>query len=371
MVLGEVEKMRFTRLGRNLAVVLLLAFFVTMPAAEGQKTAKAVQAPWSPEKAWKWYKSLSPIRGCNYLPRTAVNDTEMWQSKTFDPKTIDQELGWAKEAGYNSLRVFLQYLVWEHDPDGLKKRIDEFLALANKHGLTVTFVLFDDCAFAGREPYLGKQEDPVPGVHNSGWVPSPGHNRVIDKRYWPKLKDYVTDLVGSYGKDPRVLAWDLYNEPGNSGMGEKSVPLVEAAFNWARLARPSQPLTVGVWERNSSMSRPIMELSDIVSFHGYGPPDDMMAIIEICRKVGRPVVCTEWLRRQVGCTFAAILPVFAKYNIGWYNWGLVAGRTQTYMSWGSKKGDPMPKVWQHDIFHPDGTPYDPAEINLIRNWQPR
>jgi hypothetical protein len=294
----------------------------------------------------------------------------MWQSETFDAKTIDEELGWAGRSGYNSLRVFLQYVVWEHDPDGLKKRIDEFLALAHKHSLTVTFVLFDDCAFAGREPYLGKQEDPVPGVSNSGWVPSPGHNRVIDKQYWPKLKDYVTDLLRSYGDDPRVLVWDLYNEPGNSGMGEKSMPLVEAAFNWARLARPSQPLTVGAW-RGNSMPRPIMELSDIISFHDYDPPEGMTAKIEIYRKTGKPVVCTEWLRRQAGCTFSAILPIFAKYNVGWYNWGLVAGKTQTYMWWESKKGDPMPKVWQHDVLHPDGTPYDPAEIDLIRAWQPQ
>ncbi len=264
--------MRSIGLGLNRLVILLLALFVTMPAADGKKTTKAVQAHWSTEKAWKWYTSLRPIRGCNYLPRTAVNDTEMWQSETFDPKTIDQELGWAEETGYNSLRVFLQYLVWEHDPDAFKKRIDEFLAIANKHGLTVTFVLFDDCAFAGREPYLGKQEDPVPGVHNSGWVPSPGHNRVIDKRYWPKLNGYVTDLVGSYGGDPRVLAWDLYNEPANSGTNQESMPLVEAAFNWARLARPLQPLTVGVLEWDSSMSELIMKLSDIVSFHCVRPP---------------------------------------------------------------------------------------------------
>jgi hypothetical protein len=369
--LSEDEEMLYTYLGRESAAVLLLACFVTMPAAEGQKTTNAVQAPWSPAKAWIWYKNHTPIRGCNYLPRTAVNDTEMWQSETFDPRTMDQELGWAEQSGYNSLRVFLQYIVWEQEPDAFKKRIDDFLAIAKKHSLTVTFVLFDDCAFAGKDPYLGKQEDPVPGVHNSGWVPSPGRRRVIDRRYWPKLKEYVTDLVGAYGGDPRVLAWDLYNEPGNSGMGEKSEALVNAAFDWARLARPSQPLTVGVWEPNSSMLGPIMELSDIVSFHGYGPPKDMTAIIEICRKVGRPVVCTEWLRRQVGCTFAAILPIFAKYDVGWYNWGLVAGRTQTYMSWGSKEGDPMPRVWQHDMFHPDGAPYDPAEINLIRHWQPQ
>jgi hypothetical protein len=219
---------------------------------------------------------------------------------------------------------------------------------------------------------LGKQEDPVPGVHNSGWVPSPGHNRVIDKRYWPKLKDYVTDLVGSYGSDPRVLAWDLYNEPGNEKMGDKSLPLLQSAFVWARQAAPTQPLTTGFWSPElKELSETIFGESDIITFHAYSDAQSMESTIKELSRNGRPLICTEWLRRQVGCSFAAILPFFAKYNVGWYNWGLVAGRTQTYMSWGSKKGDPMPKVWQHDIFHPDGTPYDPAEIDLIRNWRLR
>jgi len=308
--------MRSTYLGPILTVVLLLALFVTLPAAEGQKTTKAVQAPWSPEKAWTWYKSVRPIRGCNYLPRTAVNDTEMWQSETFDPKTIDQELGWAEEVGYNSLRVFLQYIVWEHDPDGLKKRMGEFLALANKHGLTVTFVLFDDCAFAGREPYLGKQENPIPGVHNSGWVPSPGPQRVTEKRYWPRLKAYVTDLVGSYRSDPRVLAWDLYNEPGNENTGNKSLPLLQSAFVWARQAAPTQPLTAGFWSpKLKELNETMFGESDIITFHAYSDAQSMESTIKELSRHGRPLICTECLRRQVGCTFAAVLPIFAKYEV--------------------------------------------------------
>ncbi|MGB2806287.1 MAG: hypothetical protein WBC22_00995, partial [Sedimentisphaerales bacterium] len=185
---------------------------------------------WSAEKAWQWYRKVSPIRGCNYLPRTAVNMTEMWQADTFDPKTIDEELGWAEKTGYNSVRIFLPYLVWKDDPDGLKKRLNKFLTIADKHGISSMVILFCDCSFSGKEPYLGKQDEPIPGVHNSGWVPSPGLKRVTDKAVWPDLEKYVKDIVGSFGKDERILIWDLYNEPGNSRMGEKSLPLAEAAF---------------------------------------------------------------------------------------------------------------------------------------------
>jgi uncharacterized protein DUF4380/cellulase (glycosyl hydrolase family 5) len=327
------------------------------------------QARWAGERAWEWYTDVGPIAGCNYLPRTAVNMTQMWQKETFDPKTIDEELGWAEKAGYNSLRVFVQYLVWRDDPEGLKQRMDQFLTIADKHGMRVMLIPFCDCAFAGREPYLGKQDEPVPGVHNSGWVPSPGLKRVVDRTTWPDLERYIKDLVGRFAEDRRVLIWDLYNEPGNSNMGEKSLPLVAAAFRWAREAGATQPLTVGAWTNfEGRMSKALMEMSDVVSFHGYDQPDGIASKSRLCRQYHRPILCTEWLHRQSGNTFETILPIFAQGQIGGYHWGFVAGRTQTYMPWGSKQGDPMPKHWQHDVLHADGTPYDASEFELLRQY---
>ena len=293
----------------------------------------------------------------------------MWQADTFDPRTIDEELEWAAKAGYNSVRVFLQYLVWQHDPDGLKKRIEQFLSIATNHSISTMLILFCDCSFAGKEPYLGEQDDPVPGVHNSGWVPCPGLERVADKSVWPRLEQYVKDIVGSFATDDRVLIWDLYNEPGNSNMGEKSLPLAESTFTWAREMNPIQPLTTGPWrDFTCSMSERPMALSDIISFHGYGNAEETSGRIELLRACGRPILCTEWLCRQSGNTFEEILPIFACHEIGWYHWGLVAGRTQTYMPWGSKPGDPIPTVWQHDTFHDNGTPYDANEMTLLASF---
>jgi len=320
------------------------------------------------EAAWVWYEGVGAIKGCNYLPRTAVNSTEMWQGETFDPDTIDQELGWAAEVGYNSVRVFLQFLVWRDDPQAFLQRMRAFLAMADKHGIRPMFVPFCDCAFAGKEPYLGPQDEPIPGVHNSGWVPSPGLSRVEDRSAWPELQSYIQSVVGTFARDGRVLMWDLYNEPGASNNGERSLPLVEATFAWAREVDPQQPLTVGPWnDLTTAMSQRFMALSDVVSFHAYDPAvKDVRAKIELGRPFGRPLICTEWLFRTGGNTFQNVLPLFAEERVGWYNWGLVAGRTQTYMIWGSKLGDPMPEVWHHDVLHPDGWPFDPEEVALIR-----
>ena len=327
---------------------------------------------WTPEQAHDWYRETGSIRGCNYLPRTAVNMTEMWQADTFDPDTIDQELGWAEQAGYNSVRIFIQYLVWEADPAGMKARLDRFLSIADRHHIRTMIILFCDCAFSGREPYLGPQAEPVPGVHNSQWVPSPGFDRMTDPEAFPDLERYVKDLVGHFGQDPRVLIWDLYNEPGNSDMGEKSLPLLDAVFAWARETDPVQPLTTGPWMWNAytdPVSRRAMDLSDVISFHYYQSADLIGDYLSTCETYERPVLCTEWLRRQHGNTFAEMLPIFTEHNIGWYHWGWVAGRTQTYLSWDSSAGDPAPSLWQHDMLHPDGTPYDPEEIELVKELQ--
>ena len=243
--------------------------------------------------------------------------------------------------------------------------MDEFLGIASRHNLSTMLCLFDDCTFAGDQPYLGKQADPVPGVHNSGWTPCPGHPRVVDRQAWPMLEKYITSVVSRFANDPRVLAWDLYNEPGNAGMADKSIPLVERAFAWARSAQPQQPLTAGVWtDSMPALNDAMLSLSDIVSFHSYGDVVELEQQIERLQSRGRPVVCTEWMRRPIS-TFATHLPVFQRRRVGCYSWGLVNGRTQTHFPWGSPAGAPEPAEWFHDLLRADGAPYREDEVALV------
>lgn len=306
---------------------------------------------WPVAQAWAWYQQQPWLVGCNFLPSTAVNDVEMWQPDTFDTATIDRELGWARELGFNTVRVFLNYIVWEGDAAGFKQRLQQFLELADRHGIRVMFILFDDCFKP--EPQRGPQPDPEPGVHNSQWVQSPGARRRGDQAQWGPLEQYVKDIVGSFGQDRRVVIWDLYNEPSQSRA------LVEATFRWARAVHPSQPLT-SCWLG--------VEYSDILSFHSYG---DLKSLREEIDKLqpnrrGRPYICTEWLARGGGSRFATHLPYFQTQHIACWNWGLVAGRTQTYFPWGSPKDAPEPKLWHHDILRRDGTPFDPREVRFIQ-----
>ena len=186
---------------------------------------------------------------------------------------------------------------------------------------------------------------------------------------WPDLERYIKDIVGTFGQDPRVIVWDIYNEPCNSGLVEKSQPLLEAAFAWARELRPIQPLTACAWiDHECPVSQFIMELSDVISFHSYFVPEGFRQRIAICRRDGRPLLCTEWLDRVHGNTIEGILPLLHEERVAGYHWGLVNGRTQTHLSWESRPGMPDPVIWQHDLFRADGTPFSADEVRCFKSF---
>jgi len=341
---------------------------------------------WPEQKANAWYARQTWLIGSNYVPKSAINQLEMWQEATFDPVQIDKELTWAEAIGMNTMRVFLHDLLWEQDAAGFQKRIDQFLMIASRHHIRPMFVLFDSCW--DPLPHLGLQHPPVPGVHNSGWVQSPGATALADASQYPRLKAYVRGVVGAFAKDDRILAWDVWNEPGadNGGSYEKQelkdktarvMTLLPQAFEWAREANPVQPLTSGVWAVDTSpdgadlgeLQRFQLRESDIVTFHNYSWPEDFKREVMWLKKYNRPVICTEFMARPVGSTFDAVLPIAKQERVGAINWGFVAGKTQTYLPWESWQHPYIlnqPPVWFHEVLRPDGTPYRQAEVNLIR-----
>jgi hypothetical protein len=322
---------------------------------------------WTEQRARAWQESRGWLCGFNFLPSSAVNSTEMWQSSTWDETTIARELRWAQSIGFNCCRVFLQFLVWDDEGDEYVRRFERFLQIANEYGLQVMPILFDDCAFAGKEPHLGAQDEPVPGIHNSVWTPSPGFACADDKKIWPRLREYVQAFVTHFRNDARVLLWDLYNEPGNSERGDRSLPLLQASFEWAREVDPSQPISVGTWHKDvRECYRFSLENSDIITFHHYGSTERTKAVIDELKVLGRPLICTEWMARTLDSRFDSHLPMFHDENVGCIFWGLVSGRTQTVWPWGSEKGAPPPELWFHDLLNPDGSPYQPAEVEILR-----
>jgi hypothetical protein len=318
------------------------------------------------EKAKSWQKKQPWFVGCNFAPSTAINQLEMWQAETFDTATIHHELKLAQSLGFNVIRVYLHNLLWETDASGFKERINSFLDIAKQYEIVTVFVLFDDCWNAN--PSCGKQPDPKPGVHNSGWMQSPGKDRVLDSTTWGHLREYVQDILKSFKTDKRILMWDLYNEPGNEGLKEQSLELLKKVFEWAWFVRPQQPLTSASWNGELGVLNEFKRHnSDVITFHNYKNAENLETEIISLLALGRPVICTEYMARTDHSLFETHLPIFKKYNVGAINWGLVAGKTNTIYPWGSPEGTPEPPVWFHDIFRKDGTPYDEKEVQLIKS----
>lgn len=347
---------------RTLSALLLLLITIGASAQENLLEKNK----WSREKAQQWYDAQDWMTGANFNPSTAINQLEMWQDATFDPETIDRELGYAEGIGFNTMRVYLHSLAYKADPEGFKKRVDTYLGIADKHGIKTILLFFDDVW--GKSPKIGKQPDPVPGIHNSGWVQDPGDPASKNEENFPALEKYVKDILTTFTDDERVLMWDLYNEPGNTGKLTSSMPLLKNVFMWAREVNPSQPITAGLWAWDFQELNTFQALnSDILTYHDYEGPEQHQLIINLLKTHGRPMVCTEYMARTNNSRFSNILPILKKENIGAINWGLVAGKSNTKYAWNTPiKDGGEPLEWFHEVFRKDGTPYRQDEADLIK-----
>jgi hypothetical protein len=336
---------------------------------------------WSVEKAIAWKAEKRYRAGCNYITSTASNALEMFQEETYDSITIKRELNWAREIGFNIMRVYLHNFLWDSssqvENQKFLDRLEDFLAIANEQGMLIIFVFFDSCW--SPNPGVGPQPDPIPGVHNSRWVQSPGTVILHDDSEFDKLQNYVQSILTHFKEDPRIFAWDLWNEPDNSNYSHDLIyPLLEKTFSWAREVNPSQPLTTPVWNEFQPSTFPSyfqklsMDLSDIISFHHYGNEGDFLICIKKLQDYSRyrPLVCTEYLARTSENNFNPHLKMLKDFNIDAINWGFVAGKTQTYHSWETSKNPCLlqfPNVWLHDILYCDGRPYQAEEIDFIKS----
>lgn len=343
---------------------------------------------WTITRAQGWRQARGWLVGCNFIPSTAANQLEMWQADSFDEETIHRELGWAAGLGFNSVRVYLHDLAWKQDRDGFFGRIDRFLGIAAGFGISTLMVIFDDCW--DPQPRPGKQPEPLPGAHNARWLASPGYAALKDEGRWTELEAYVKDVITAFGRDERINAWDVYNENGNYFLPalsksqpvkalsiaailigklllpDRSLKLLKRTFEWARSCSPDQPLTSSIWFADARLNRFLLEASDIITFHNYNGVQSLEAQIAKLKKSGRPVLCTEFMARPRGSRFETHLPVFKREGVGCYNWGLVAGKTNTIFSWQDRGSAAEPEVWFHDVLRSDGTAFDEREVEFIR-----
>lgn len=351
--------------------ILLAITIVLLSVACGQKDLSSQR--WTEEQASKWYEQTEWPVGCNYVPSYAINQYEFWQPETFDIQTIDRELGLAESLGFNTVRIYLHEGLWYADKDGFKQRINTFFETATKHGIKMIVTFFTNGGNHDFEFKLGPQPEPIVGTHATNWIPSPGKKVIDNPEEWPRLKEYVQDILKTYGQDERVLYWCLCNEPENFKAGCDVTEFMPEVYKWAWEVRPSQPLSSPIWIRPGQKGETTklklvnlcLNLSDIITFHAYYDKE-LTTYIKMLKPFNRPMICQEYMGRP-NSTFEYSLPILKREKIGAINWGLVRGKCGFFYPWGSKAGSELPKVWFHDIFNPDGTPYSETEIEFIRS----
>lgn len=292
------------------------------------------------------------IRGANYVPSYARNDVQTWMD--YDPKVIDRELGYAARLKLNSVRVFLQYAVYKHDPKLFLERYENFLSLCKKHNIRAMIVVFDSC--------FGDYPD-LKNYRRKDWMANPGQN-MLGVEYWPELEKYVQDVVGAYRNDKRIVMWDVMNEPmctrhARKAEGrEKIWKFLDHFLDVVKKKDPTHPRTVGF--SNSRYIPRLIDKIDVIAWHNY--TNDMKALRADIRHVKRlggkhskPVHINEISRWSTGQHFRKFLPVLREEKIGWYFWELMLGNTQF-----SRGPNPI-----QGLVTTDGKSYHPDEIAAI------
>ncbi len=354
---------------------------------------------WSKERIWEWYDSRPWIRGCNFIGSDCANRIDQWQSLGFEErlKTADRELALAAETGYNTIRIIPEFIVWYEEHDTFFERFDKYLDTAYKYGILSMVVLANDCMRPKtpdwKMPHVGEQHYDW-GYH--GGIKKSQHDGSSKIGYHPFLDEpdyvesyyeFVREIVTRYKYDERIIIWDVYNEPGNCGRKNLTIPHIKKLFEICREIDPVQPLTSGIWvgfvngefDQNNilyEVQQFAFENSDIISFHHYGTYESTCQLLKSLKRSGRPLVCTEWLARILHNNVEEIFPLFYLEKVACYCWGHVAGKTQYNEPWGVmlKKYEKDPTIdydltkWFHDIYRGNLFPYNPKEVNLIKKF---
>lgn len=348
---------------------------------------------WSKERIWNWYNARPWIRGCNYMSADCANRVDQWQSLGFEERfaTTDRELALLAETGFNSIRIILEFVVWDQEHDSFLERFDRYLDLCAKYGISCMVVLANDCMRPkGAEVNKLGPQNVDWGYHGGrklsqhGNFAGMGHHVLDEPETAPRYFEMVREMVERYKNDERIIIWNVYNEVGNSKRQDVTLPNLKKMFEIIREIDPIQPLTCETWQLGKGkriedlpeVQRFALENSDIISYHSYSDYVSNIHTIKVLKELGRPILNTEWLARCLNNNVQEMFPLFYLEKIGSYNWGFVAGKYQTYEPWNNiwEAYEKDPSIdwdftkWFHDLYRPNHRPYDPKEIQLIRHF---
>jgi hypothetical protein len=323
----------------------LALFLLPCLCCAGIGTAAAAPASPEPDRHnWTW------VQGTVFVPTNCVNEAQQWDE--YDPVINDRELHYAADYGINVVRVYLHYYVYLKKKDVLLGDIEDFLQRADQYGIKTEFVFFDDCWNQPPKALLSpgyRYPAPLPGVHNSQWLVSPGDDaRKHYAAHRDRLKAYVQDIVNAHKDDPRVAFWEIYNEPNKS---EETIRLERDAAGWIKETGTPIPATATGSEFSGG------PFSDFPSWHQYGNYDLSGDALSLC---------TECMNRE-GQSVPGIVGHYHG-KVGYIMWEFGIGRDNCRFAWDNKREKPRKDETPtpfHGIVYPDGHPWSVADAQAL------
>lgn len=297
----------------------------------------------------------SGIKGAVFITSESVNSYQMWDE--YHPQVIARELSYAHASGLNTVQVYLNFLMWQKYGKIYLTRIEDFLKQADRQGMKVTFILFDDVGNI-EPPHLAPYANPVPGIHNSQMQGCPGRD-IVDTHYAEhrqQLKQYVQAIVKAHKNDRRILFWQTYNEPSHA----TTLPLLADSYEWIKETGSTIPVSAtGGGAFYGSY------YSDFPTFHSYLDPPAPKTQNMVLGDGGSEHLCTETLDRP-GVDVPKLVNYFSERKTGWIIWELMIGRDNCRFPWGSPKGAPEPVTPFHGLIYPDGHPWAEEDMTAIK-----
>jgi hypothetical protein len=269
-------------------------------------------------------KDYQNIRGFNYTPSYAfiLNDVMDY----FDEQVWDREFGYAEELNANSLRIWVSSVSFHKDPTRFIKNFQKTLCLADKHRLTLLPTLYNRWVDANFP--FGALELP--------------HMLATKDDHCEHVK-YVRHFVSSFRCDPRIIMWDVCNEPYGycyiddadirTDFRKRETVFLRRIFDTVRESGATQPVTVGLCEPVGMNDRDIFDDSDCHPYGGWW--DDQYektidAFMEIANSQNKPLIVSETLQGSLDDSvrkecIQKSLGILKRKGIGWYVWQLCAG----------------------------------------------
>ena len=263
-------------------------------------------------------RKFSYLRGFNYTPSYAYNYFEEWPN--FEPSIWEKEVPYAKRFGANHLRIWMERDPWQADPNLFLKNVDTALNILGRNGIKMMPTLFNSW-------------------HGLDWEMGGTYLLHVADGNWKRFEPYIESFVGYFKDDPRIVIWDLANEPPvwNRERDKPWINFLAHVYEKIKEIGVNQPITIGTMSRDNI--RILEPCSDVLCCHMYSYTQENIDAacdnaVQIALEYNKPLICNECctgsFNDQERAEIARMsVDALEKRGIGWTAWHLMSGQIVT------------------------------------------